>query len=241
MSPSIEHITDDNKEYINIYVNKSTNHGLLHFSHEISVTFVKDNDNLVFDSAWHCGVSEMTWDASEEESFENTFPGLLTKLRTEIKADEAKNQNTNECPYDKYNYLYKAKSLTDICKGQWVQGSYIYEPEYRDTKSPNIFTHKIQPLYSHAYAHPIDPNTICRCTGKKDKHDKLIWENDIVKIIYNGKEYIYIVVWDVSELGFKATNGKENYENHFQYLTCCEEIEIIGNVFDNPKLLKKIS
>ena len=112
----IEHITDDNTQYINVYVNKSTGHGLLHFSHEISVTFIKNNDNLIFDSAWHCGVSEMTWDASEEESFEATFPGLLTKLRTEIKADEAKNQNTML-----WNALLKRRNhkVSIVSYGDW--------------------------------------------------------------------------------------------------------------------------
>ena len=85
----------------------------------------------------------------------------------------------------------------------------------------------------------VEPSTICQCTGLRDKNGKLIWENDIVRIVYNGIEYIYKVIWDVSELDFKATNGKENYKSNFQYLTCCEEIEIIENIFDNPELLKE--
>lgn len=130
----IEHITDitDNKEYINIYVNKSTSHESLQpnheisvtqFSHEISVTFVKDNDNLIFDSAWHRGVSEMAWVASEEESFENTFPGLLTKLRTEIKKDEDKNQSTTENQPDNllWNALlnHRGHKVSIVSYGDW--------------------------------------------------------------------------------------------------------------------------
>ena len=44
--------------------------------------------------------------------------------------------------------------------------------------------------------------------------------------------------WDDSELGFKATNGKKNYENYFQYLGCCDEIEVIGNIFEDKELEK---
>lgn len=72
------------KEYINVFVDKSTSNGLLRFGHEISVTFLKEKDKLIFDSAWHCGVSEMSWNSSEEDSFEEVFPGLLEEMRKEI-------------------------------------------------------------------------------------------------------------------------------------------------------------
>lgn len=132
-------------------------------------------------------------------------------------------------------YLFKAKRLDN---GEWVQGCYIYDVDRDCSKSLNEFAHRIQPLYSHAYAEPVDPSTICQCTGLKDKNGKLIWENDIVRTVYDGNEHIYQVVWDESELDFKATNGKENYESNFEYLPCCDEIEILGNCFDNPELLE---
>ena len=39
---------------------------------------------MIFNSAWHCGVSEMEWNSSEEDSFEETFPGLLNRMRNKI-------------------------------------------------------------------------------------------------------------------------------------------------------------
>ena len=86
------------------------------------------------------------------------------------------------------------------------------------------------------YSVEVDPSTICQCTGLKDKNGELIWENDISRTIYNGIEHIYQVIWDESELDFKATNGEKNYKSNFEYLPCCDEVEIIGNVFDNPEL-----
>lgn len=80
----INHVNDKGKEYINVFVDKSTSNGLLRFGHEISVTFLKMKDKLIFDSAWHVGVSEMSWDSSEEDSFEEMFPGLLEEMRREI-------------------------------------------------------------------------------------------------------------------------------------------------------------
>lgn len=84
----IERINCKGKEYINVFVDKSTSNGLLRFGHEISVNFVKEKNKLIFESAWHCGVSEMSWDSSEESSFEETFPGLLAKMRSKITETE---------------------------------------------------------------------------------------------------------------------------------------------------------
>lgn len=92
----IEKIYDKGIEYINAFVNKSSNNGQLHFSHEILVTFVKKENNLIFDSAWHCGVSEMEWDSSEENLFEKTFPGLLSKMRNEIRKESTSRMSTNK-------------------------------------------------------------------------------------------------------------------------------------------------
>ena len=125
-------------------------------------------------------------------------------------------------------YLYRAKRMDN---GEWTYG-YLYGIWERKYILWGI-TNNVPDMTE------VEPSTICQCTGLKDKSGKLIWENDIVRIVYNGIEYIYKVIWDVSELDFKATNGKENYKSNFQYLTCCEEIENIENIFDNPELLKE--
>ena len=138
-------------------------------------------------------------------------------------------------------YLFRAKRMDN---GEWVEG-FLFQLCYdsifcwcigNEPLSPNDYSELCGFNREWFY---IDESTICQCTGLKDKSGKLIWENDIVRIVYNGIEYIYKVIWDVSELDFKATNGKENYKSNFQYITCCEEIEIIENIFDNPELLKE--
>ena len=76
------------------------------------------------------------------------------------------------------------------------------------------------------------PETICQYVGLDDCNGKKIFEGDIVRVVYNGNEFEYIVVWDKDESDFKATNGKENYGSNFQYLNCCDEVEVIGNIYD---------
>lgn len=75
---------DNGTEYLDVTVNKDHKAGALRFSHEILVTFVKKDNEYVFNSAWHCGVSEMSWDQGEKDSFEETFPGLLDEMQRAI-------------------------------------------------------------------------------------------------------------------------------------------------------------
>ena len=123
-------------------------------------------------------------------------------------------------------YLFKAKRLDN---GEWIVG-YLYR--LSENNPPFIMLRK----YGESYE--VDEHTICQCTGLKDKNGKLIWENDIVRTIYDGIEHIYQVIWDKSELDFKATNGKEFYKSNFEYLPCCDEVEVIGNIFENKELLE---
>ena len=128
--------------------------------------------------------------------------------------------------------LFKAKRIDN---GEWVEGCLVI-----DHSRPNLFEYRMQPVESGVlYASPINPETICQFTGLCDKNGKKIWESDVVWLVYDGKEHIYQIVWDNSELDFKATNGEENYGSNFEYLLCCDEIEVIGNIFDNPELLQE--
>lgn len=85
---------------------------------------------------------------------------------------------------------------------------------------------------------PVRQETVGQYTGLTDKNGKKIFEGDIVNCVYDGDLRTYIVVWDKEELDFKATNGEESFGNNFRYLCCCDEVEIIGNIFDNPELLE---
>lgn len=76
---------DNNKnECCTVGVDKSNGSGCIRFGHEISVTFIKKGARWIFSEAWHCGVCEMEFDSTEEDAFEDTFPGLLKEMREHI-------------------------------------------------------------------------------------------------------------------------------------------------------------
>ena len=132
-------------------------------------------------------------------------------------------------------YLFKAKRLDN---GEWVQGCYIYDVERDCGESLNEFAHRIQPLYANAYAEPIDPSTICQCTGLKDMHGNLIWENDIVKGKYydGGKAYEHMGQIEYDCQSYKVV-GINQYKGYYAELDSL--YETVGNIFDNPEFIEE--
>lgn len=95
-------------------------------------------------------------------------------------------------------------------------------------------------------------DTICQCTGLKDKNGKLIWENDIVKDLFSDtaapiRYGSYQNCFDsrkAEHIGFyvdwSAGKYNKNYRKDLGYWIHMVDTEIIGNAFDNPELLELI-
>lgn len=83
---------------------------------------------------------------------------------------------------------------------------------------------------------------IMQCTGLKDKNGKLIYEEDIIEIEdFKEEKHIVKVYFDKKDAWFKHTYDSSGYDwsdLDFGVSSLWENVEIIGNIYENPKLLK---
>ena len=143
-------------------------------------------------------------------------------------------------------YLYRAKRK-DNC--EWVFGGL----SYCDKTGAYFITNMGKDHISYIGFHQeVDSNTICQCTGLKDKNGKLIWENDIVRFQFDnddcpfpnkdikkriGKVYLadFRASWSIA----MGRNGSKSLNNDlFKYVQNGNRVEAIGNIFDNKELLE---
>ena len=127
----------------------------------------------------------------------------------------------------KDRYLFKAKRLDTH---DWILGFLSIH------KTGKYF---IRPIGGSASSsEEVEKNTICQCTGLKDKNGKLIWENDIMVAHLDDKfpeDTTYTrVVWDNNGFCTKE-QGSEDIQPLDKFDQ--EYFEVCGNLFDNPELL----
>lgn len=138
----------------------------------------------------------------------------------------------------KDRYLFKAKRLDN---GEWEIGSLIALPtgEYEISNKCNN-PPDCDPMWDKVViTHKVNPSTICQCTGLKDKNGKLIWENDVIKVCWQDNEAqceeIAQVAWD--EFGYYPWLDEYHCDGCDLFNEVLD-IEVIGNIFDNPGLLE---
>ncbi|WP_273084636.1 YopX family protein [Capnocytophaga gingivalis] len=128
------------------------------------------------------------------------------------------------------------------CNSQWTYGNLvIVDGEYHITDQEECEEVSDYTL--------VDENSVGQFTGLYDKNGNEIYENDILQLKIDGKEYNpLLVVYSEVYAGFCMLS--ENTLNNIIYKPhrpvnpnwwdeFKDEIEIIGNIYDNPELFKQ--
>jgi uncharacterized phage protein (TIGR01671 family) len=139
----------------------------------------------------------------------------------------------------KYRHLSKAKT----CNEKWVSG-------FLHCKKNKWY---ISNKAGAPFAFEVRPDTICQCTGLKDKNGKLIWEGDIILFQRDNddcsfpnkdtKKRLGKVFYKDFRITFAIGMGKSGSgslnDDLWKYVQNGNRVEVIGNIFDNPELIKE--
>lgn len=127
--------------------------------------------------------------------------------------------------------LFRGKRVDN---GEWIEGFYAHSGEKKYILIDNDIA------VGYLAMKEVNPDTIEQYTGLTDKNSKKIFEGDIVKCISRFDAKDMVVIFETAEFHLVDCQRYKNYTE------CCGykqfgmmETEVIGNIYDNPELLRK--
>ena len=127
-----------------------------------------------------------------------------------------------------YMGLFRGKRIDN---GEWVEGNLVDCPQnFRCKRIVNFGC--LSAGVITRWEQDVITETVGECTGLKDKNGKLIFEGDILE----GMRGLHRVYYDTSLACFEWAKINGNWDESFSGFA--DEYEIIGNIHDNPELLK---
>ena len=137
-------------------------------------------------------------------------------------------------------YLYRAKRKDD---GEWVEGYLVYDNFDHEYRIVIGLDYSTGTCFHTMMAPRVDVSTICQCTGLKDKNGNMIWENDICRRVLLPTKRIK-TNFKIAYVPYKCCISAIDLDGSnitflSDYINNQYEVEVIGNIFDNPELLEK--
>lgn len=169
-------------------------------------------------------------------------PFIIKDINNECT--EYPEKNKEDTPMREILFRAKLKDWkTNPKHNRWVEGFYLKRKETTYCFTEDYENYPVKTLHFIAEEcmtdwglpndfrlYEIDPDTLCQFTGINDKENNMIWENDIIKGTFWGfmmpiKNHVFKISWHDDVAGW--------YRNVMD-----EDNVVIGNIFDNPKLLE---
>ena len=118
--------------------------------------------------------------------------------------------------------------------GEWIEGS-LLGIDWCDKPS----TYSIAPNTPVSVFYSVIPETVGQYTGLTDKNGKRIFEGDILHCVSKLDNAKMVVIFECGEYRMVLAEKFKDYIGNcgFYAITCFEK-EVIGNIHDNPEILK---
>ena len=85
----------------------------------------------------------------------------------------------------------------------------------------------------------VEPETVGQYTGLKDKNGTKIFEGDIIRTYHGNGLVVYSQQYALfGYIMIEKDNIEKEYDYRFTDVVIEDGIEVIGNIYDNPELLK---
>lgn len=129
---------------------------------------------------------------------------------------------------------FRGKSIYD---DKWLLGSLVKIEKDRYAVIPPLNDIEIGKSIG---MYEVCPETVGQFTGLLDKDGKEIYEGDILHTItfgFNPEEYTAIILY--RNCSFQLSNGRNLFYFGQSDLTKMDDTIVIGNIYDNPELIKE--
>lgn len=125
--------------------------------------------------------------------------------------------------------------------GEWVEGFYSAE-EYNPYIGKIEYIPRIQ-IIGKCVSLGVIPETVGQYTGLTDKNGVKIFEGDICRFKRFNDVHVGKIVFNVTTASFvmwyqSIVGAYGEKATHKMLLSVCDDIEVIGNIHDNPEILK---
>lgn len=121
--------------------------------------------------------------------------------------------------------------------GEWVEGSLFHDPDLEQYLIFGFdYYNGVTGLERDEFCYHIIPSTVGQYTGFKDKNGKKIFDGHIIRNLKTKETAV--VQWFPEHSAFMVWCKSSN-EVGFLYECTKSNIEVIGNIYDNPELLEQ--
>ena len=129
--------------------------------------------------------------------------------------------------------LFRGKRLDN---GEWLYGSFCMDAreQFNGMCGVDGFIRLYDKAKGKMQSHEVDRETVGQYTGLMDKNGERIFEGDVLTV--DGEDGFFALEFqeDTARFVMSGDSIVVDFDNFWSY-----EVEVIGNIHDNPELLEE--